>query len=43
MIAQYTIEFCAQSFYSAATLVIEKMSPKFDRDATQCIKGMAEK
>jgi hypothetical protein len=43
MAAQYTIQFCAQPLYPAATLVIEKMRPKFDRDAVQGVKGMAEK
>src|SRR5262249_20218469 len=43
MVAQHTVQFCTQSLDSATTLVIEKMSAKFDRDATQCVKGVAEK
>src|SRR5262245_264001 len=43
MAAQDTIQLCAQSLYSAAALLIEKMGPKLDCDATQRAKGMREK
>src|SRR5262245_21162196 len=43
MAAQYTVQFCAQPLYAMTTLVVEKMSPKLNRDALQCVKGMLEK
>jgi hypothetical protein len=43
MAAQHAVQFCAQSLDSAATLGIEEMGPKFDRDAMQRVKGMTEK
>ena len=43
MAAQYAVELRAQSLYSTAALVIEKMSAEFDRDAVQGLKGMTEK
>jgi hypothetical protein len=43
MAAQYTVQFCAQPLYAMTTLVVEKMSPKLNRDAMQRVKGMLEK
>src|ERR1700730_16947961 len=42
MAAQHAVQFCAQSFYSAAALVIEEMGAKFHRDAAQRVEGMRE-
>ena len=43
MVAQDTVQLCAQSLYSSAALVVEKMGPKLDGDATQRVKGMSKK
>ena len=43
MIAQYAVELCAQSLYSAAALVVEEMGAKFNCDATQRVERMTKK
>jgi len=43
MATQYTVQFCAQPLYAMTTLVVEKMSPKFNGDTVQCFKCMLEK
>jgi hypothetical protein len=40
--AQYPVELCTQALNSTATLVIEKVSAKFDRDAVQDLERMRQ-
>ena len=43
MAAQHAVKLRAQSLYSTAALVIEKVRPKFNRNAAQRLEGMLEK